>query len=571
MIIAFLGAACQSELCYAQDQTRYAMITQRVINHGDSPIDDLELHCLLPTTNPYQDITDLSIHPKPVLSQTDAEGQKAVSFKLGSVPPGESRTVRIFTQVILKAVTVAASTRTPNVKPLDDLVRQGCLADAPPLQLEVIKPLAERLAADKEKDWDKGRAFYEYMIHHCRYDIDRKVQTANEVLNGEPASCSELALAYVALCRSAGIPARMVIAYTNRQDNAPSIDWRTHAWAEFFAEGIGWIPVDPTNKFNYPENDYFGRQDGRYLTIRDDGVPLPKTPDPSWYVVYCTTSSPRPQMEIGRTAVWNTPATIDNPTESFLQGCKALDNSDESVRLKAVHDWLTVSSPLNMGFLLEAMFDSSAAVRVAGLSAIGQSGHACVMIALMDLLDTERVPTVRQAILDAAGQLLKIKNEEQRIIAVGELAKSRHDEALKLLEDIGNDPAKRVRVIAAQMLYKFGDKPDVHKAYRQLVEDEDDLVRVMAALRWSRTGSKEGVGVVVDLLESNVRWDREHALTELKKYQQDTFRYDPHKTPKDQANINAVKKWRDWLQRQPDILRPAAPTGSSRPSLKDDN
>ena len=31
-----------------------------------------------------------------------------------------------------------------------------------------------------------------------------------------------------------------------------------HSWAEFYLEGIGWVPVDPTRDINSKEQRYFG-------------------------------------------------------------------------------------------------------------------------------------------------------------------------------------------------------------------------------------------------------------------------------------------------------------------------
>ena len=116
---------------------------------------------------------------------------------------------------------------------------------------------------------------------------------------------------------------------------------------------------------------------------------------------------------------------------------------------------------------------------------------------------------------------------------------------------IWKDRAKEVRKAAAQTLYKFGDKPTVHSAYRTLVDDEDDEVRVLAALRWARVGSSEALPHLVKHLESRFRWDRQQALAELVKRTADDFGFSAHGTPDTRRNREAIQKFRDWADRQP--------------------
>lgn len=62
--------------------------------------------------------------------------------------------------------------------------------------------------------------------------------------------CQDFAHAMLALCRSAGIPARYVSGYIH---SSPNGDERligaeaSHAWVEAFLPGSGWVGFDPTN------------------------------------------------------------------------------------------------------------------------------------------------------------------------------------------------------------------------------------------------------------------------------------------------------------------------------------
>jgi transglutaminase-like putative cysteine protease len=53
--------------------------------------------------------------------------------------------------------------------------------------------------------------------------------------------CGVLAALFVALCRAAGIPARWQSGWFLKP-----VGGNMHDWAEFWVEGLGWLPCDPT-------------------------------------------------------------------------------------------------------------------------------------------------------------------------------------------------------------------------------------------------------------------------------------------------------------------------------------
>ena len=71
-------------------------------------------------------------------------------------------------------------------------------------------------------------------------------------LSSGSGSCGDQAKEFVRRCRDKGIKARLVNGYagTGGGKIAPgSLKGRRHSWAEFYLDGLGWVPVDLT--FNY--------------------------------------------------------------------------------------------------------------------------------------------------------------------------------------------------------------------------------------------------------------------------------------------------------------------------------
>ena len=77
-------------------------------------------------------------------------------------------------------------------------------------------------------------------------------QTPVETLHRGWGSCRDFAVLLAEAARSLGFGARVVTGYLHQPmaDNAglwPPLPGTTHAWAEIYVPGPGWIAFDPTN------------------------------------------------------------------------------------------------------------------------------------------------------------------------------------------------------------------------------------------------------------------------------------------------------------------------------------
>jgi transglutaminase-like putative cysteine protease/HEAT repeat protein len=537
-----------------QTSTIYTvMLVYRATNEGDIDAQDVIAHCMLPVSNRYQHVIDLEIDPPVSAEVADVEGQRIVTVPLGPIPAGETRAVRILARVRLNKVKVPLVARDGG-ESLGPDRRARYLQPAPGNELARVRPVAEQAIGDPEAtDLEKARSLYEYMAANCRYDIDEEQDLASAVLDGKPASCSELAYTYAALCRAVGIPARVVSAAVNRGGRTFSVDWRGHRWAEFYAEGIGWVPVDPTNRLNHPSDNFFGEQYPQYLAVIDPGERPENGPNLRWHVFMFRVLPWNAEIIGRRTAAWRPSGAWVREAKFFNEACTALRNPDASARRAAVRSWGTGKEPMAAAFLLEALFDADAEVRKLAAEGIGSShDDVTMLVALMKRVREERDVNVLAALVDAAKAFLKLEDEEQRAEAVKELCKSRTDRALKLLDRIWEDDSREVRKAAAQMLYKFGDETGVHDAYRRLVDDEDEFVRVLAVLRWARVGSHQALEELVDLLQSDNPWDREKAVEELVERTGDDFGFNRSAGPDSPRNREAIEAFRTWVEDHPD-------------------
>jgi transglutaminase-like putative cysteine protease len=80
---------------------------------------------------------------------------------------------------------------------------------------------------------------------------DEGTQSPTQTLDRGLGSCRDFAVLFVEAARGLGFGARLVSGYLYHPDPAtftPGVAGSTHAWAEIYVPGAGWITFDPTNR-----------------------------------------------------------------------------------------------------------------------------------------------------------------------------------------------------------------------------------------------------------------------------------------------------------------------------------
>jgi transglutaminase-like putative cysteine protease len=125
----------------------------------------------------------------------------------------------------------------------------------------IVRKTAQGIVKGATGEVEKARAIYEWVVENtfrdpkvrgCGWgDIKAMLETGN--LGGK---CGDLNALFVGLARSVGVPARDVYGlrvapsahgYRSLGVGTASVTRAQHCRAEFFAEGRGWVPVDPAD------------------------------------------------------------------------------------------------------------------------------------------------------------------------------------------------------------------------------------------------------------------------------------------------------------------------------------
>jgi len=122
----------------------------------------------------------------------------------------------------------------------------------------IVKKTSDEITKGARTDVAKARAIYDWTVENTVRDPktrgcgvgDIKAMLETGAMGGK---CADLNALFVGLCRAAGVPARDV--YGIRVVESPrgyksmgrlgDITKAQHCRAEFYAQGIGWVPVDP--------------------------------------------------------------------------------------------------------------------------------------------------------------------------------------------------------------------------------------------------------------------------------------------------------------------------------------
>jgi transglutaminase-like putative cysteine protease len=183
----------------------------------------------------------------------------------------------------------------------ENLVKTGAGASATPKSLArflapdrlvpidgKMKALADENTRGKLGTVDRAYALYDYVFRTVRYDKSGTGWGRGDslwVCDAKHGNCTDFHSLFISLARAEGIPARFEIGFPVPVGTEGTIPGY-HCWAEFFLNGVGWVPVDISEAWKDPKkHDYFfGALDanrvqfsvGRDLTLRpkQDGGPL---------------------------------------------------------------------------------------------------------------------------------------------------------------------------------------------------------------------------------------------------------------------------------------------------------
>ncbi|WP_010097547.1 transglutaminase domain-containing protein [Ornithinibacillus scapharcae] len=167
--------------------------------------------------------------------------------------------------------------------PLDDMRESGVTSDEELLDRYTKLPnslpsrvaeLAQEITVNHQTQYEKVRAIERYFSGNgFTYQIDDVAVPSDEqdyvdqfLFETKIGYCDNFSTSMVVMLRTLDIPARWVKGFTSGEKIEDNVDGEgndfyqvtnanAHSWVEVYFEGIGWVPFEPTQGFDAP-NDY---------------------------------------------------------------------------------------------------------------------------------------------------------------------------------------------------------------------------------------------------------------------------------------------------------------------------
>lgn len=108
-----------------------------------------------------------------------------------------------------------------------------------------VHQLVDDIVGDEPNPLRRAQLIFGWCNDNLRYCAEHEYSTIRNIsehaLTTRRGDCGVQALAFITLCRAAGVPARWQSGFSTRPGN-----WDMHDWAQFYVEPWGWLPADPS-------------------------------------------------------------------------------------------------------------------------------------------------------------------------------------------------------------------------------------------------------------------------------------------------------------------------------------
>lgn len=124
-----------------------------------------------------------------------------------------------------------------------------------------IAELAKQQTAGANTQLEKAHQIYDYVASTMHYDKSGEGWGRGDEVwacDSKRGNCTDFHSVFIGMMRSSGIPARFEIGFPLPEGKTEGEIPGYHCWAEFYIQGIGWIPIDASEASKNPaKKDYF--------------------------------------------------------------------------------------------------------------------------------------------------------------------------------------------------------------------------------------------------------------------------------------------------------------------------
>jgi transglutaminase-like putative cysteine protease len=235
-----------------------------------------------------QSILDLKLSGAPATVVTlSPSGDRLAHVRIENPTPGWLTLTQTAT-VMRREIRADARVSTAKLEDVDAAAYAAELGATPAVVInDEVRAIAKKQTAGRTTVVAKARALYDWVWGHMQYDKSVPGWGLGDVpycLKVGKGNCTDFHTLFIALARASGIPARWNMGFPLAYGDGKGGGTETtpvqgyHCWAEFYAPGAGWVPVDISEARKHAElKDYFfgGLSGNRVLFTRARDAALP--------------------------------------------------------------------------------------------------------------------------------------------------------------------------------------------------------------------------------------------------------------------------------------------------------
>ena len=257
----------------------------------------LQLWIPVPQDDPYQQIRNLKIDSPSAYEVAEVGGNRMLHIAIAD-PKQSHLTVTISLDAVRKEhiqSRLFSGSEPAREEDPKDLARY--------LKPDRLVPLDDRIRgwarevvekAGAHTDLEMARAIYNHVVATVKYDKTGKGWGRGDIYYAcqeRRGNCTDFHAIFIGYARALGIPARFAIGFPLPADRGDGKIAGYHCWAEFYAKGIGWVPVDASEAAKNPARReyFFGAHDENRIELtrgRDVALVPRQQGDPLNYFIY---------------------------------------------------------------------------------------------------------------------------------------------------------------------------------------------------------------------------------------------------------------------------------------------
>jgi transglutaminase-like putative cysteine protease len=220
----------------------------------------------LPQTDPYQQIANLRIEGPAGYQTATLDGNKMVHVSATQGPLEIKLSFDATREEHIQS-RLYGGPPLPRDEDPKDLARYLRPDRLVPLDNQIrawAREVVEK--ANAHTDLEMARAIYNHVIATVKYDKTGKGWGRGDIYyacEARRGNCTDFHAIFIGYARAMGIPARFAIGFPLPADRGEGQIAGYHCWAEFYAKGIGWIPIDASEAGKNPDKReyFFGAHD----------------------------------------------------------------------------------------------------------------------------------------------------------------------------------------------------------------------------------------------------------------------------------------------------------------------